>query len=80
MSDQPTNLSLPDQLRAEIEKAASAQGRPVNEVLAEAVDRYLKERQWASLKSYGKQKACERGLTEADVDTAIAETRSSPSR
>jgi metal-responsive CopG/Arc/MetJ family transcriptional regulator len=80
MSDQPTNLSLPDPLRAEIEKAASAQGRPVNEVLAEAVDRYLKERQWASLKSYGKQKASERGLTEADVDTAIAETRSSPSR
>jgi hypothetical protein len=39
------NLSLPDHLRIEIEKVAEAQGRTVNDVLAEAVDCYVKDRQ-----------------------------------
>jgi hypothetical protein len=71
---------LPAQLQAELEKIAAAQERPVAEVLTEAVDRYVKDRQWASLKSYGKAKARERGATENDIDTAISEVRNSPSR
>jgi predicted transcriptional regulator len=71
---------LPAQLQAELEKIAAAQDRPVGEVLTEAVDRYVKDRQWASLKSYGRAKAREQGLTEDDVDRAIAETRNAPSR
>ncbi len=51
------NLSLPERLRLEIERAARAQGRSVNDLLAEAVDGYLKEKQWSALKSYGLQKA-----------------------
>ena len=54
------------------------QNRSVEEVLNETIDRYIKDRQWASLKSYGRAKARERGLTEANV--AIAEVRSTPSR
>ena len=38
------NLSLPERLRIEIEKVAKAQERSVNDVLAEAVDRYVKDR------------------------------------
>ena len=38
---QTENLSLPDGLQTEIEKVARAQERTVNEVLAEAVDRYI---------------------------------------
>lgn len=69
------NLSLPDGLQTEIEKVARAQERTVNEVLAEAVDRYIREEQWQSLKSYGRQKARERGIKENDVLRLIAESR-----
>jgi metal-responsive CopG/Arc/MetJ family transcriptional regulator len=69
------NLSLPERLLAEIEKVAVAQQRTVNEVLAEAVDRYVKDKQWTSLKSYGQQKARERGISDTDVESLIAESR-----
>ena len=72
---QTENLSLPDGLQKEIEKVARAQERTVNEVLAEAVDRYIREEQWQSLKSYGRQKARERGIKEGDVLRLIAESR-----
>ncbi len=52
-----------------------AQARTVNEVLAEAADRYIREKQWQSLKSYGRQKARERGIKESDVQRLIAESR-----
>jgi predicted transcriptional regulator len=70
------NIPVREELVAEIEKVARAQNRTVEEVLDEAIDRYIKDRQWTSVKSYGRAKAKERGLTEADVDTAIAEVRS----
>ena len=69
------NLSLPDGLQTEIEKVARAQARTVNEVLAEAVDRYIREKQWQGLKSYGRQKARERGIKAGDVPRLIAESR-----
>ena len=72
---QTESLSLPDVLQAEIEKVARAQERTVNEVLAEAVDRYIREKQWQSLKSYGRQRARERGIKDADVLRLIAESR-----
>ena len=72
---QTENLSLPDGLQTEIEKVARAQERTVNEVLAEAVNRYIREEQWQSLKSYGRQKARERGINESDVLRLIAESR-----
>jgi metal-responsive CopG/Arc/MetJ family transcriptional regulator len=72
---QTENLSLPDGLQTEIEKVARAQARTVNEVLAEAVDRYIREKQWQSLKSYGRQKARERGIKASDVPRLIAESR-----
>ncbi len=72
---QTENLSLRDGLQAEIEKVARAQERTVNEVLAEAVDRYIREEQWQTLKSYGRQKARERGIKASDVLRLIAESR-----
>lgn len=74
------SLTLPERLRIEIEKVAKAQSRSVNDVLAEAVDCYVKDRQWASLKRYGREKARECGIGEAEVDRLIAESRNSTSR
>jgi len=72
---QTEDLSLPDGLQTEIEKVARAQARTVNEVLAEAVDRYIRDEQWQRLKSYGRQKARERGIKAGDVLRLIAESR-----
>jgi predicted transcriptional regulator len=69
------NIPIREELLGEIEKIAQAQGRSSEEVLEEALDRFIKEKQWSSLKSYGRNKAREQGVTEDDVDTAIADTR-----
>lgn len=78
------NPTLPERLRIEIEKVAQAQGRPVDDVLAEAVgyyvDRYVKDQQWAGLKSYGREKAREAGIGDDDVDRIVTESRDSLSR
>jgi hypothetical protein len=67
--------TIPVSLMAEVERVARAQQRTVSEVLAEAVDRYIKDEQWNSLKAYGRERARARGLTEADVPGLIAESR-----
>ena len=59
--------SIPVSLLAEVENLARSQARTVGEVLAEAVDRYIKDQKWQSLKAYGREKAQALGLTEADV-------------
>lgn len=68
-------MQLPEKLSREIEKIALAQGREPSEVLAEAVDRYVKDRQWAGLKTYGRAKARERGLQDSDVEPLVEESR-----
>lgn len=72
---QTENLRLPEGLQTEIEKVARAQERTVNQVLAEAVDRYIREKHWQGLKSYGRRKARERGIKQSDVLRLIAESR-----
>jgi predicted transcriptional regulator len=67
--------SIPVSLLAEVENLARAQERTVSEVLAEAVDRYIKDQQWQSLKAYGRERALGRGLTESDVPRLIEESR-----
>ena len=43
------NISLPEPLLAEIQSAAQAEHRSVDEVLTDAVKRYVEERSWAKL-------------------------------
>jgi len=71
----PKTLVLPDAQYVELEKLARAQERTVDDVLADAVDRYIKEKQWVSLKRYGRAKSRELGLTEGDVPRLIEESR-----
>jgi predicted transcriptional regulator len=73
-------LSLSDAQLAELEKLARAQERTVPEVVSEAVDRYIKDKQWSALKQYGRAKSRELGLTEADVPRLIAESRTEHAR
>jgi len=69
------SFSLPEELLAGIKNAAEAEHRCVDDVLADAVQRYLEDRSWTSLLEYGAERVKNLGLNESDVDRLIAETR-----
>jgi metal-responsive CopG/Arc/MetJ family transcriptional regulator len=69
------NISLPEELLAGIKSAAEAERRSVNDVLADAVQRYLEDSSWTRLLDYGAGRVKALGLDESDVDRLIAETR-----
>jgi len=55
--DAANNISLPEPLLPEIQSAAEAEHRSVNEVLSDAVERYVEERSWTKLLAYGADRA-----------------------
>ena len=69
------NISLPEPLLAEIQSAAQAEHRGVDEVLTDAVKRYVEERSWTKLLDYGGERAKALGVEESDIDRLIAESR-----
>jgi metal-responsive CopG/Arc/MetJ family transcriptional regulator len=70
------NISLPEPLLAEIRSAAQAEHRSVDEVITDAVKRYVEERSWTKLLDYGAERAKTLGVKESDIDRLIAESRS----
>jgi metal-responsive CopG/Arc/MetJ family transcriptional regulator len=67
---------LSDELLHEVEEAARAQNLKPSEVLEEAVRRYLEDRSWSKIFSYGRERGEAAGiLTEEGVDRAITEYR-----
>jgi len=66
---------LSAELLREVEEAAHAQQRSVEEVLAEAVRTYLDERRWQKLVESGNRRAKARGLTEDDIPRLVEEAR-----
>jgi len=66
---------LPVFLMAEVERVAREQKRTVSEVLADAVDRYVKDERWQRLLARGRERARALGLTEDDVPQLIEESR-----
>jgi metal-responsive CopG/Arc/MetJ family transcriptional regulator len=69
-------ISLPDPLLAEVQVAAEAEHRSVEEVLQDAVQQYLENRSWVEMLGYGQERAKALGYNESDVDRLIAESRS----
>ncbi len=69
------NISLSEPLLAAIESAAQAEHRSVDEVLTDAVNRYVEERSWTKLLNYGGERAKSLGIKESDVDRLIGESR-----
>ena len=68
-------INIPPTLLEEIKAAAAEEKRPAEEILREAIERYLENRRWQQLLSYGEERARELGLTEADIPRLIAESR-----
>ncbi len=74
--DAAINISLPGPLLAEIQTAAKAEHRSVDEVLADAVKPVpVEERSWTKLLDYGAERAKALRLKEPDVERLIAESR-----
>ena len=66
---------FPEALMSEVENVARAQQRSVRDVVTEALERYIREKQWHDLKAYGRERARMLGLSEADVPRLIDEFR-----
>ncbi|HEY6253720.1 MAG TPA: ribbon-helix-helix protein, CopG family [Candidatus Angelobacter sp.] len=66
---------MPSSLLAELQAAADEEQRTSDELVREAVERYLKDRRWQRLLAYGEQQARSLGLTDADVPRLIEEYR-----
>lgn len=73
--DDKQSIDVPPALLAEIKAAAEAERRTADELVREAVERYLEDRRWKGLLAYGEERARSLGLTEADVPRLIAESR-----
>lgn len=69
------NISVPEPLLEQIRSAAQAEHRSVDEVLTDAIKRYVEERSWAKLLNYGADRATALGVKESDIDRLIAESR-----
>lgn len=66
---------LPPALLAEVEAAADEEHRPAEDMVREAVTRYMEDREWNKVFTYGESRAKALGLTEKDVPRLIAESR-----
>jgi len=70
-----TDALVPPDLAAAIEATAQEEHREHREVVREAYERYIDEREWQKLLAYGRERARTLALTEADVPRLIAEVR-----
>jgi hypothetical protein len=73
-------VALPNGLMAEMEKVALAQQRSVDDVLVDAVERYLNHEEFREVLSFGERHARSLGLTPVDVATEIARSRENRGR
>ncbi len=69
-------LSLPPSLLREADRVAQREGRTRNELLREAVRRYIADSRHQELLKYGQGQARKLGLKESDVERVIHEYRS----
>ena len=71
-------ISLLPELLQEAEKLAKAEKRTRSEFFREAIRRYIEEKKWERIYRYGRMKAQEQGLAEADVERLVDEYRAEP--
>lgn len=50
-----STIAIPSALLAEIKAAADEEKRPAEEVLREAIERYLRNRRWQRIFAYGEE-------------------------
>ena len=69
------SITLPPDMAAEAEQLAKQEKRTMSELMREAFRRYKRQREWDEANAYGRAKAKQLGITEADVIRLIKEFR-----
>ncbi len=69
------NTNLPEDQRAQVEAAARAENRTADELVSEAVERFMDERKWQNIVNKATKRNEKAGRSEAHVATAIEEVR-----
>jgi hypothetical protein len=69
------NLHVPDELLAELQAKATAEGKTVDELAEEALRKGLEERVWQDLLEYGRENGQRSGYKESDVPELVREWR-----
>ena len=73
--DLEKNVALEPELFARVKEEARKDGRMPDDLVTEAMKRFLALRQLQDLQQYGRQRATELDLDEDDVSRLIAESR-----
>jgi hypothetical protein len=73
--DADTDLTIPPALVAAIQAAAEEEHRAPGDLVREALERTMEDREWNRIFAYGDARAKALGLTEEDVPRLIAEHR-----
>ena len=69
------SVTLPPSLLDEVERLAQREGKSAEELMQEAVRRYVLRRRIRDLQSYGAEQAKNLGVREEDVERLIHEYR-----
>jgi CopG family transcriptional regulator/antitoxin EndoAI len=64
-------LSLPPEIATKVEQLMKEEGRTEDELLREALRRYVEEQEWKKIYRYGETKAKEKGITEDQVEDIV---------
>ena len=69
------SITLPPEMLTLAEDMARKEHRTMSELVREALRHYERTQWWDSMNAYGRPKASERGLTEADVVSTVRDVR-----
>ena len=69
------SVTLPPEMLTRAEQLAKKEHRTMSELVREALRQYERKSWWDEMNAYGRAKADELGLTEADVIPAVNEVR-----
>lgn len=69
------SITFPPEMLSRAERLAERENRTMSELLREALRYYERRRWWEETTAYGRAKAKERGLTEADVVPMVRQVR-----
>ena len=74
------SITLPPEMLSRAERIAKRENRTMSELVREALRRYERTAWWDEMNAYGRAKAEELGLTEADVVPLTKEVRKQRAR
>jgi len=69
------SIHVSDELLAELQAKAQAEGKTVDELADEALRKGLEERSWQDLLAYGRERGRASGCTEEDIPQVVKEWR-----